>query len=661
MPSDELRADSGRLGLIRGLEQIAPGHTDRLREHLATLDGFGLRPVIEFPIDGAIDAASLTDDALFLVDVATKERVQMDWRWDPERSVIAGSPRPGSVLSERTRYAAVLTREVRASDGSRIGAASALDQLDGDALDPISGLDVDVAAFALFTTAGPSEGLVAARARLDDRSQVARPSIEIGPDSLVFSSTTALDRLLGRPERDESGRVRWGWTATGVAHEHVGAVAQGLLHRTRFRRDDTGDDGPEDETFELDAGGAPMPVAAEPIPVTVILPRSAPPEAGYPALILGHGLGASRHAMLTFAEPLTQAGYALVGIDMESHGSRWSPLDEENNTAMVAESFVGDAEMPDGFGDRTGPITTLDLLEGLQNLSAVRDSFRQSVLDISQLAIALRSGAVDGLGAKLDASRLAYLGESFGAVIGGVLAGIEPEIDLYILNVGGGGVIDLIIPRSPILSSLLVPLGRSVYEIEGTFDRFHPVVGFAQMLIDPADPLTFAPHYFQDRLGVGPRHIVVLEVIQDELMSNIGTEALGRAGGFGLLDPSYAAIDGVESVASPASGNVAGQTGVIVQYAPATHGANWSSDTGMRRFAPEDSDGERPVLPASIQIRNPIRETFEQVIEILETHKDGPPSVRTTAAPRHDFDDDGVTDEEERAAGRNPYMPESSG
>ncbi len=557
------------------------------------------------------------------------------------------------MLRERTRYAAVLTRRVRAADGTRIGAARFVDASVAEALSEVG----EPAALCVFTTGGPSEVLVAARARLEDRALVPAPRIEVGPDALVFSSTAALDCLLGRPERDETGRDRWGWTRTGVAHAHVGAVVQGVLHRTRFRGDDTGDDGPDDETFQLDAGGVPLPIASESIPVTIILPRAPAPAAGYPALILGHGLGASRHAMLTFAEPLTEAGYALVAIDMEGHGARWQDVDEENNTAQIAEDFAGDAHAPDGFGDRTGPISTLDLLEGLRNLSAVRDSFRQSVLDLSQLAIALKSGEVQGVPGPLDASRLAYLGESFGAIIGGVLAGVEPAIDLYILDVGGGGIIDVIVPASPLLSALLVPLGRSVYGIEGDFDRFHPAVALVEALIDPADPLTYAPHYFRDRLGTGPRHVVVLEVMDDELMSNVGTDALARAGGFGLLEPYARPIEGVPAIASPASGNADGQTGIVVQYAPATHGANWSSDSGVRHFYPSEREGEFVPLPSSVRIRNPIRETFEQVIEILRTHREGLPSVRTTFPPRADFDDDGTDDDDERAAGRDPYAP----
>jgi hypothetical protein len=37
-----------------------------------------------------------------------------------------------------------------------------------------------------------------------------------------------------------------------------------------------------------------------------------PPAAGYPVVLYGHGLGAGRDQLLSFAEPLTAAGYALV-------------------------------------------------------------------------------------------------------------------------------------------------------------------------------------------------------------------------------------------------------------------------------------------------------------------------------------------------------------
>jgi hypothetical protein len=175
-----------------------------------------------------------------------------------------------------------------------------------------------------------------------------------------------------------------------------------------------------------------------------------------------------------------------------------------------------------------------------------------------------------------------------------------------------------------------------------------------QALLDPADPLTYAPHYFRDRIAATPRNVVIIEVMDDELMSNVGTDALARAGGFGLLDPFYSPIEGVPPVPSPATANVEGQTGIVVQYAPATHGANWSSASGVRHFYPPEREGEFVTLPDSITIRNPIRETFAQVIETLRSHREGVPTVRTTLAPVHDFDDDGLLDGEDP----DPHRPE---
>src|SRR5262245_18467107 len=61
MPSDALIGPDGRLEPIRGLEAIAPENAALLRSLLTRLDGFGLRPLIELPIAGGIDPASLPE------------------------------------------------------------------------------------------------------------------------------------------------------------------------------------------------------------------------------------------------------------------------------------------------------------------------------------------------------------------------------------------------------------------------------------------------------------------------------------------------------------------------------------------------------------------------------------------------------------------------
>ena len=90
-------------------------------------------------------------------------------------------------------------------------------------------------------------------------------------------------------------------------------------------------------------------------------------------------------------------------------------------SVQALPDFTGDPELRDGFGDATGPVSTLAFLRGFVALSAVRDSIRQSVLDLGMLARLLRrkdldlsalAGAYGGAAPKIDASHLAYLGES---------------------------------------------------------------------------------------------------------------------------------------------------------------------------------------------------------------------------------------------------------
>src|SRR4029079_6717236 len=104
--------------------------------------------------------------------------------------------------------------------------------------------------------------------------------------------------------------------------------------------------------------------------------------------------------------------------------------------------------------------TTFDFFEGFTNVAAVRDSIRQSALDLERLAQLLRDPTIDltplRANAKLDTSHLAYLGESFGTVVGTVFAAIEPDIDLYVLDVPGGGLRDLLRPLTPGLRSRAV-------------------------------------------------------------------------------------------------------------------------------------------------------------------------------------------------------------
>ena len=672
-PTDAVRAGD-RLGAIAGLDTLVGHHVDLVTAHVAALDGFGLRPLVEFPIEGALDPATIparttTTELAALVDIdpASPERgrvIPMDWRYDAERAVLAGSPASGVVLREGTRYAAFVTTAVRDAGGKPLRGIGGIPSGDRwkttrDALAELG----DIAGLAVFTTQHATAPLVAARNAMLTAEP---PTLAFADPALIFKGTAALDVILGvatrATEGPRAGLERWGNdNPTGIAHAHVGVIGTGTMTIARFRGDETQTDLPDDETFRADASV----VSIDPIPVTFILPSSPPPAGGYPVVIYGHGLGAGRDQLLSFAEPLTSAGFALVGIDMAGHGSRYDANDRGANMATQLEDFSGNPNVRDGFGDITGLVTQFDFFEGFLNVAAVRDTIRQSALDQSRLVQLLKSQpdlSALGPNARLDTRRIAYLAESFGTVVGTAFAAIEPDVALYVLDVPGGGILDLLLPSSAEIGALAVPLVSTIYKPATKLDRWNPLIGLMQAVIDGADPLSYAPHVLRDRFTVGgaqlgPRHVIALEVIGDQVLSNRGTDALAQALGLEALVPHLEIPEGITSIASPAAANRDGQTAVLVQYAPATHGANWSAEFGLLRYLPAfpaEGDDPFPRLPGAIKIPNPIYETLAQVTEILTTYQAGEaPRVRMTKPPVADFDADGAPDATDSA----PYDP----
>jgi len=631
-PTDAVR-EGDRLGMIVGLDAIARGQTELVARHLAALDGFGLRPAIEFFLDGGVlpaDAlpAATTDCAVICVSDPGGTVVPYDWRYDEHRNVIAGSPTPGAQLLPATTYTAIITTALRPL--ARLPAFANAPERWRTTADAAAGR-TDLAGIAVFTTSDATKRLRDARATL---ATVPAPTVTFDP-ALVFDAPAELDLLLGQATRATSGPrmglERWGTdNATGIAHDHIGVVATGRMPIARFRADDTLTNGPEDETFQLGDDGKPRVIDAVSIPVTFVLPNTPAPATGYPVVLFGHGLGGSRHAMLNLAEPLAAAGYAVVAIDMWGHGSRFADLDSGNNLAGKA-AFTGDRTLKDGFGDDPGTASTsLEFFESFLNVAAIRDTILQSALDFVQLARLVQNPAIDlsAIGApRLDTTKLAYLGESFGTIVGTDLATIEPSIGLFILNVPGGGLLDQIMPNSAYIGSLALPLVQSIYRTLGDLDRFHPLLSLMQGIFDGADPLTFAPSVTQ--------HVLAIEAIGDEIMANPGTIALGRALDLALLVPAYDDPPPVRTITAPAT-SIGGRLGVLVQYAPATHGYNWSAETGDLEFEPgfpHGGDDPFPKLASPVEVVEPIYETMEQVTHLLDTYRAGSPEVILTLAP----------------------------
>jgi dienelactone hydrolase len=135
------------------------------------------------------------------------------------------------------------------------------------------------------------------------------------------------------------------------------------------------------------------------VPAFVVVPNGDGPFAG---LIVQHGMPSSRREMLPTALEFARLGAVVVAIDAP-------------------------------FARRSGDPVRFD----------ERDRAEQI-----QLIVDLRR-AVDLLRARsdVDGARIAYLGISYGAAMGGLLAGVEHRIATFVLAVGDGGLVEHFGPR----------------------------------------------------------------------------------------------------------------------------------------------------------------------------------------------------------------------
>ena len=135
------------------------------------------------------------------------------------------------------------------------------------------------------------------------------------------------------------------------------------------------------------------------VPAFLLVPEGPGPFAG---LILQHGAPGDRTALLPYGVVLAKTGVVILLID--------APFarPNEENVAM-------------------GPVTYTE-----------RDRDEQV-----QLIIDLRRG-IDLLvdRSDVDPDRIAYIGVSYGATIGGLLSGVDRRVKAYVLAVGDGGILE---------------------------------------------------------------------------------------------------------------------------------------------------------------------------------------------------------------------------
>jgi hypothetical protein len=675
------------------------------------------------------EAACMADaSSVFLVDLEasdpSKARLPCRAFFHDDRPFLAVSrpyvvvgPARGLLLEEKHRYAAVMTSRVKDTRGRAVRASAAFERASGltrEARDKAAALlagaladGAKIVGIAPYTTNAMTRENLQARDLVEDLPVpvLAWDDAALAPmgaarfarregGALPAGFTASLDEWLGVVDPKNklpSGADDPDYELPVRAHDQIAAVGTAVFEAHNFLQSKPGGYTTLGHaTFARDASGR---IAVAPdrpktkIWVTFAIPRAPMPATGYPAVIIQHGLSSSRAYLMSMANVFAEKGWIALAIDSVTFGAR-AP-DPKYQVDLVADDYAkapgSTYRGPDGLADKVGASRNgpSDFFGALTNFGALRDQLRQAALDTAQLVRVLRSSPdlsplkTGAEAPRIDPDRIAYVGDSLGAVEGAVAAAIEPNVRAWFLNVGGGNIIMEAGNHGAGIGSLIGAAATAFGLFYEHLSESHLLINLVQTIIEPADPMAFAPMLSLRPAPLRgqptkPRNVVLTEVLYDELLANEGGEALARAAGWGLAVPNVGSNAGtvdvrdasknvhrvpLKDVVPDASGAirdvpVRGATAVVVQVGPAEHGSNLVSAKGYRKskipyalwetsqpFSRLDGD-------AVFSIRNPYREVQATMTRFFgEAFEGKVPSVAGFKPPVRDFDDDGAMDD----------------
>jgi len=248
------------------------------------------------------------------------------------------------------------------------------------------------------------------------------------------------------------------------------------------------------------------------------------PAAGWPTVIFGHTITGDRSQMLALADTAALAGFAVIAIDFPLHGimpeappplsalyignTPFAPIANERTFDVDYIDNSTGAPIPDGITDPSGT-HFLNLTSLLTN----RDNFRQGIADLSTLALTIPSIDINGDALPdLDGSNIVYAGISLGGILGTAFTAIEPMVTNAFLSAPMGGVM-----RGFEASETFGPRIRAGLAAGGAlpgtsdYERFFNA---AQTVLESADPINWGAE------AARYNSVVLHEVMGDTVFPN---------------------------------------------------------------------------------------------------------------------------------------------
>lgn len=320
----------------------------------------------------------------------------------------------------------------------------------------------------------------------------------------------------------------------------------------------------------------PFPVAASTqlIPVVLTVPNAnsgkSKPAAGWPVVIFQHGITRNRTDMFAISATLAAQGFAVISIDAPLHGitDKTSPFYIGNTpfAAAGAHERTFDVDYSNNATGAPGPDGKIDssgsYFINLQALLTSRDNLRQANADLMSLTRAIPGMSLDGgATSAFDGSRIEFVGQSLGSIIGTAFMAMEPHVTVGVLNVPGGGVARLLDASptfGPVIHAGLAAAG--LQQGTPTYDSFMVA---AQTVVDSGDSINFA-------FATAGKSILAQEVVGDAdhpadqvIPNNVPTAPLSGT------DPLIAALGLSTFTQSTQAASIRG----VVRFTQGTHGS----------------------------------------------------------------------------------------
>jgi dienelactone hydrolase len=307
----------------------------------------------------------------------------------------------------------------------------------------------------------------------------------------------------------------------------------------------------------------PFPVATstQTVPVVLTLPNArsgrSKPASGWPVVIYQHGITRNRTDAFAIAATMAAQGFAVVAIDLPLHGitDTASPFYVGNTpfAALGAHERTFDLDFQNNSTGAPGPDDAIDpsgsWFINLQSLLTSRDNLRQGAADLFELAHAVPSMHYSA-GNDFDGSRIAFVGQSLGSIVGTMFLSIDPNVSVGVMNVPGGGIARLL-DGSPTFGPR-IRAGLAAAGVEAGTPDYDAFMVAAQTAVDSGDPINFNIASAADKRILMQEVVGGGDVLPDQVIPNSvpgaplsGTEPLIATYDLAPISQSTQSADGI--------------------------------------------------------------------------------------------------------------------